>query len=108
MSSDVPVPVITTKAVEKAPVQRRFRSQIPDQHRVSLDTRIVWLWNQRFGTVQMIWKDSPDVLDHTAATLILQAIMAKDLDSIAQVFQRLEGGAVVDEDLLDGSSSIRV
>ena len=82
----------------------RFRKQIPDSHRVSLDTRIIWLWHQRFGTVQMVWKDSTDVLDHTAATLILQAIMAKDLASIAQLFQRLEGGPVMDEVLLEGDS----
>lgn len=79
----------------------KFRKQIPDHHRASLDTRIQWLWHQRFGTVQTIWKDSPDVLDHTAATLILQAIMGKDLDSILQLFQRLEGGAVEDHQLLD-------
>jgi hypothetical protein len=46
----------------------------------------------------MIWKVSPDVLDHTAATLILQAIMAKDIESIHQLFQRLEGGAVLEEE----------
>lgn len=80
-------------------VQRKFRKQIPDSHRQNLDTRIVWLWHQRFGTVQTIWQESRtgDVLDHTAATLILQAIMAKDLDSIIQLFQRLEGGALTDE-----------
>lgn len=78
------------------PVVRRFRKQVPDSHRTSLDTRIVWLWHQRFGTVQMVWKESKDILDHTAATLILQAIMAKDLDSINQLFTRLEGGSVSD------------
>jgi hypothetical protein len=76
---------------------RKYRKRIPEAHRISLDTRINWLWNQRFGTVQMIWKDSPDVLDQTAATLILQAIIGKDLDSIIQLFQRLEGGAVADD-----------
>lgn len=79
--------------------QRKYRKQVPDSHRTSLDTRIVWLWHQRFGTVQMVWKESRDILDHTAATLILQAIMAKDLDSIVQLFQRLEGGALDDESL---------
>lgn len=86
---------------------RKFRKQIPDSHRGSLDTRILWLWNQRFGTVQMVWKDSPDVLDHTAATLILQAIMGKDLESISQIFQRLEGGALMDEEVLE-QATIRV
>lgn len=87
---------------------RKFRGQIPETHRASLDTRIMWLWNQRFGTVQMVWKDSPDVLDHTAATLILQAIVAKDLDSIAQIFQRLEGGSLTDEENLDKDDTIRI
>jgi hypothetical protein len=85
--------------------QRKYRKQIPDSHRQTLDTRILWLWNQRFGTVQMIWKDSPDVLDKTAATLFLQAVLAKDLDSIAQIFQRLEGGALTDEALLEQAES---
>lgn len=82
-------------------VTRKFRRAVPESHRASLDTRILWLWHQRFGTVQTIWKDSPDVLDHTAATMILQAIMARDLDSIQQLFQRLEGGALGDQQLLD-------
>ena len=89
-------------------IQRRYRNRVPDSHRVSLDTRIVWLWHQRFGTVQMVWKESKDVLDHTAATLFLQAIMAKDLDSIAQIFQRLEGGAITDTEILDTDSKIRM
>jgi hypothetical protein len=79
----------------------KFRGRIPESHRASLDTRIQWLWHQRFGTVQTVWQKSPDILDHTAATLYLQAIMAKDLDSISQVFQRLEGGPVTDQDLAD-------
>lgn len=79
----------------------KFRRQVPDAHRTSLDTRIQWLWNQRFGTVQMVWQHSPDVLDHTAATLLLQAILGKDLESISQVFQRLEGGAIDDTELVD-------
>jgi hypothetical protein len=82
-------------------VTRKFRKAIPEAHQVSLDTRLQWLWHQRFGTVQMIWKESTDVLDHTAATLILQAIMAKDLDSIAQLFQRLEGGSITDVEVLE-------
>lgn len=84
--------------------QRKFRTSIPEAHKASLDTRIQWLWNQRFGTVQMIWKASQEngeVLDHTAATLILQAIMAKDLESITLLFQRIEGGALIDEEVLD-------
>lgn len=80
---------------------RKFRRSIPREHQATLDTRIHWLWHQRFGTVQMVWKESKDVLDHTAATLILQAIMGKDLDSISQIFQRIEGGALVDTQILE-------
>lgn len=80
---------------------RKYRREVPESHRATLDTRLRWLWHQRFGTVQMIWKESPDVLDHTACTLILQAIMAKDLDSITQLFQRLEGGSVTDTEILE-------
>lgn len=82
-------------------IQRKYRRQIPDMHRASLDTRIHWLWHQKFGTVQTIALESQDILDQTACTLILQAIMARDLTSIAQVFQRIEGGPLEDEQLLE-------
>ena len=78
---------------------KRFRSQVPEDHRTSLDTRLLWLWHQRFGTVQTIYSASPDLLDVTAATLVLQAVMARDLKSIQQLLQRLEGGALFDQDL---------
>jgi hypothetical protein len=91
-------------AAEIVPIHRKFRGRVPEDHRSSLDTRLLWMWHQRFGTVQTIWKDSPDILDHTAATLILQAIMAKDLESIAQLFQRIEGGVISDEEQLDRGS----
>lgn len=88
---------------------RKFRRQVPEAHRQTLDTRIAWLWNQRFGTVQTIWKDSPDTLDHTACTLILQAIMAKDLASITLILQRLEGGSIPDEAVLErGGGPMRI
>lgn len=89
------------------PPKRKYRKAIPEVHQVSLDTRLQWLWHQRFGTVQMVFLESKDILDHTAATLILQAIIAKDLDSIDQLFSRLEGGPVLDELLLD-NDEIRV
>ena len=86
----------------------RFRNEIPADHRKSIDTRIAWLWNQRFGTVQQVWKNSKDMLDHTAATLILQAVFAKDLEAIQQILNRLEGGALADTDLVDREQVIRV
>lgn len=93
------------------PSVRKFRRTIPDKHRQSLDTMIHWLWHQRFGTVQTIWQQSQSdkrVLDHTACTLILQAIMGKDIESIAQIFQRIEGGALHDAELQDQESSMRL
>ena len=77
--------------------ERKFRHEIPKEHRQSLDTRIVWLWNQRFGTVQQIRLQSPDMLDVTAATTVLQAIMAKDLTNIGELFERIEGGPLTDD-----------
>jgi hypothetical protein len=90
---------------ELVPV-RTYRTRIPDEHRASLDTRLHWLWHQRFGTVQTVYSRSDDILDVTAATLILLCIMAKDLRSIQQLFQRIEGGAVDDQLMADDSLRI--
>ena len=87
---------------------RKFRREVPEMHKGSLDSRLQWLWMQRFGTVQMVWKESQDLLDHTAATIILQAIMAKDLNSIELIFQRLEGGAVADDSYTNSAESIPI
>lgn len=92
---------------EMIPV-RRWRSEVPEAHRHSMDTRLQWLWNQRFGTVQTVYTKSKDILDRTAATLILQAIMARDLRAIQQLFQRLEGGAVFDETLASQEDGLRI
>lgn len=93
------IPVVVEEVV--AFRARKYRRRIPEAHCNSLDTRIKWLWHQRFGTVQTIFNSSPDVLDRTAATLIIQAIMAKDLDAINQLFQRIEGGSIEDDQLLE-------
>ena len=85
-----------------------YRKQIPADHRSSLDTRLLWLWHQRFGTVQTIYLESPDILDVTAATLILQAIMGRDLKSIQQLFQRLEGGPMYDKQMVENPDSLRI
>jgi|GEM_PF-4264297 len=85
---------------------RKFRREVPRQHRTSLDTRIAWLWNQRFGTVQTVWQESPDLLDKTAATMLLQAILGEDLNNIALVFKRLEGGAQEDSVLAEEELTI--
>lgn len=93
------------------PVKYKFRGHIPTAHTASMDTMIQWLWNQRFGTVQTVWQvsqEETDVLAHTAATVILQAIMAKDLESIQIIFNRIEGGAITDEANLADPESIRI
>lgn len=82
-------------------VVRKFRKQIPELHRASLDTRIQWLWMQRFGTIQTVWHESDDLLDQTACTLFIQAILAKDLNSIQLILRRLEGGSISDEENLE-------
>ena len=87
--------------------QKKYRLNIPEEHCVSIDTKLRWLWNQRFGTVQTICMESTDLLDNTACTLILQAIMGRDLESISMLFNRLEGGALSDEQLADSDSTLR-
>lgn len=82
-------------------IVRRPRKTIPKAHKTSLDTRLQWLWHQRFSTVQTVWKESGDILDKTAATIILQAIMGEDLNSIQLLFQRLEGGSRPDTEVAD-------
>lgn len=77
-------------------VKPRWRTQIPKEHRGSIDMRVQWLWNQRFGTVQSVLQRSDDVLDQLAATMIIAAILGRDLASIQLIFQRLEGGAQED------------
>lgn len=92
---------------EVVPIHR-FRREIPSEHRENLDTRLLWLWHQRFGTVQTVYSQSSDILDVTAATLILQAIMARDLKSIQQLFTRLEGGSQYDKELQSQEEAVRI
>jgi hypothetical protein len=92
---------VTESSTALVPTQLKFRHSIPKEHQSSLDTRLVWLWEQRFGTVQTIYQHSKDTLDRTAATLIIQAVIGRDLESIKHLFQRLEGGALVDEIVLE-------
>jgi len=91
----------TSAEVVQTSRDRRWRARVPREHRATVDTRLAWLWNQRSGTVQAVWADSPDMLDKTAATIILQALFGKDLASIALLFRRLEGGPVDDTVLAD-------
>lgn len=95
-------------SAELEPTRSKFRHRIPEEHRASLDTRILWLWHQRFGTIQTVYMKSDDLLDRTAATLFLQAIMGSDLSSIQQIFQRLEGGPRYDREVMDEEPAVRV
>lgn len=99
---------LVAKQYGKIAQRKNWRRNIPQDHRASIDTRIRWLWNQRFGTVQTVWQHSDDALDRTAATLLLQAIMERDLESIDLIFQRLEGGPMMDEEMLERKQTIRV
>ena len=92
---------MTTSDLELSkPNNHYFRKQVPKDHRQSLDTRLRWLWNQRFGTIQSIYQNSDDLDDRTVASLFINAIWHKDLDSVALIFKRLEGGPVSDEEVL--------
>ena len=79
----------------------RFRSEIPKEHCATADTKIRWLWNQRFGTIQTIWQQSTDGTTKAAAALCMSAAYTGDMSSIGLLLHRLEGGPVTDEDLLE-------
>lgn len=106
------VPVSKKHPVDRREPNRRYANAVPKEHRASLDTRIQWMWNQRLGVIQMIWqtqkRPNGDVLDLTAATLFLQAIHGEDLTSIAQIFNRLEGGALDDTEELEREVVMRI
>lgn len=82
-------------------VTLRFRKEIPRKHRGSADAKIQWLWNQRFGTIQTIYNETDDVETKTVCTLFLQAIIGKELPSIRLILNRLEGGAIVDTEIVE-------
>lgn len=91
---------------ETQEVARRYRSNIPVKHRVSDDSRIQWLWNQRLIVVQSIYYRTNNARDKMAAALVIQAAWAGDLQSIELVLRRLEGGAVPDEAIQEDGSLV--
>ena len=80
----------------------RFRGTIPKEWRKSIDTRLYWLWHQRLGTLQQIREKTDDVLDRTAAELVMEAVYGDDLNPLLLLLQRLEGGAVRDTEIDQG------
>lgn len=88
--------------------KKKYRSSIPEAHLTSIDTKLRWLWNQRFGTVQKIWQETEDAETKAAATLLLNAAYIGDLQAINIVLNRLEGGALTDQELLDFSEDLPI
>ena len=86
--------------------ERHWPTRIPPTHTASLDTRVLWLWNQRWGVVESVYHRSPDALDRFVAQLYIQAVLMKDLDTIRLLFVRLEGGAVDDVTIHELASSL--
>ena len=87
--------------------EKLYRTRIPKEHQQTLDTRLQWLWNQKFGTIQKIRSTTTDQFDFLATTIMLQAVVAKDIDSIKLILERIEGGALQDEEVLEDSETIR-
>jgi len=85
-------------------VQRNYLHQVPEAHRSSVDTRLRWLWNQKFGHIQTIHNSSPDPLDKMACVMIIQALFASDLNAITLILRRLEGGSVTDDQVAEQSA----
>lgn len=88
--------------------KKKYRSSVPPEHCTSIDTKLRWLWNQRFGTVQKIWQETTDADTKAAATLLLNAAYVGDISAIHIVLNRLEGGVLTDEDLLDFGESMPI
>jgi len=89
-------------------VVRKLRSNIPKEHRVSDDSRLQWLWNQRMAVVQNIYVSTPDIRDRLAATLVISATISANLPSIELLLRRLEGGSQSDESVLEGEESLSI
>lgn len=85
-------------------IVRRLRSDIPEEHKVTDDARLEWLWNQRLAQVAAIYLRTTDIRDRMNANLVLNAAMSSNLASIELLFRRLEGGAVADQVVLEGES----
>jgi len=87
---------------------RRWRRTVPEAHQLNLDTRILWMWNQKFGTIQTIFNEGTDEEDRMAATMFLQAILETDLDTIETIFRRIEGTPQTDEEVLSKTEAFRI
>ena len=94
---------------EEVAKQSQLRVNIPEAHRVSDDTRLAWLWNQRLSVVQSIYMGTKDLRDKMAATLVLSCtIGGGQLPSIELLLKRLEGGPESDEAVQEKDSQTNV
>ena len=86
-------------------VQRfKLRSEIPDEHCESDDSRFEWLWMQRLATVGSIYMRTKNIRSRMAAKVVLDATMSANLASIELLIRRLEGGAVSDQTVVEEDS----
>ena len=85
-------------------IVRKLLSNIPEEHRVTDDARLEWLWHQRLAVVQKIFTETTNVRDRMAATLVLSSTMLPNLASIELLLRRLEGGAQQDQAILEDDS----
>lgn len=108
MSELVPTDETYLEKLQGELAKRKYRGSVPEEHTGSIDMMLRWMWNQRFGTIQKIWMETKDADTKAAATLCLNAAYVGDMSAINIVLQRLEGGVLTDEDLLDFSESMPI
>ena len=99
MSSELEV-----RSPKKNSPQRKLRSEIPEEHRLTDDARLEWLWSQRLIVVHSIYNRTTNVRDKMAAALVLGAAWQANLASIELLLKRLEGGAVPDQEVQEDDS----
>ena len=85
---------------------RRLMHNIPDEHRGTDDQRLEWLWMQRIINVQSIYTHTNNARDKMACSLVLAAAWSANLGSIEMLLRRLEGGPVLDEQVLEDESLV--
>ena len=84
--------------------RKALRSEVPDRHCDTDDSRLQWLWNQRLETVANVFYKTRDVRTRMAASLMISATVAGDLGAIELLLRRLEGGAISDQEVLESDS----
>jgi hypothetical protein len=86
--------------------KRRLFHNIPEEHRISDDSRLEWLWMQSVAQIMSIRENTDDIRDRMAATLMLTAAWMGQLSAIELVLQRLEGAAVDDKTISESETLV--